>query len=126
GRQGQPPTPPLNLVGDYGGGSLYLALGIMCAVFESGRSGRGQVVDAAIVDGAASLMTSYYGVHAAGLVDEARGTNVNDSGSYFYEVYECADGEWISVAPIEGKFHDTLFRLLEIDTAGLPDQWDRE
>lgn len=126
GRQGQPPTPPLNLVGDYGGGSLYLALGIMCAVFEAGKSGRGQVVDAAIVDGAASLMTSHYGLHAAGLLDEARGSNVDDSGSYFYEVYECADGKWISIASIEDKFHQELFRRLEIDPAGLPDQWDSD
>jgi crotonobetainyl-CoA:carnitine CoA-transferase CaiB-like acyl-CoA transferase len=115
GRQGQVPTPPLNLVGDFGGGSLYLALGILSALLERQKSGLGQVVDAAIVDGAASLMTQFYGMAAAGLWDTARGTNVLDSGAPFYDVYECADGRLISVAPIEHKFLQQLIRLI-----GLP------
>ena len=125
GRKGGPPTPPLNLVGDFGGGSLYLAFGVMCAVFEAGRTGQGQVVDAAMVDGAASLMTSYFGHFASGLMTDRRGENMNDSGAYFYDVYECADGLWVSLAPIEQKFHAELFQRLEIETSDLPDQWDR-
>jgi alpha-methylacyl-CoA racemase len=125
GRQGQPPTPPLNLVGDFGGGALYLAFGIMCALFEAGRSGKGQVVDAAIVDGTASLMTSFFGTYGAGLTTDARGTNATDSGSHFYDVYECADGRFVSLAPIEAKFHAELLQRLEIDPASVPKQWDK-
>jgi alpha-methylacyl-CoA racemase len=125
GRHGQPPTPPLNLVGDFGGGAMYLAFGVMCAMFEASRSGLGQVVDAAMVDGVASLMTSYYGGHAGGLISEERGTNTTDSGSYYYDAYECADGGYVSVAAIEAKFHAELFRLLEIDTTALPKQSDK-
>lgn len=125
GRKGSPPTPPLNLIGDYGGGALYLAYGLMCAVFEAGRTGKGQVVDAAMVDGAASLMIGYYGHLASGFAEEERGVNFNDSGAYFYEVYQCADGEWVSLAPIEGKFHAELLDRLGLDAADLPEQWDK-
>jgi alpha-methylacyl-CoA racemase len=125
GRAGQPPTPPLNLLGDFGGGALYLAFGLLCALFEAQRSGKGQVVDAAIVDGTASLMTQFHGLLAAGLMNHERGTNMVDSGAPFYDVYECADGRWVSVAPIEGKFHAELLRLLEIDPATMPAQMDR-
>jgi alpha-methylacyl-CoA racemase len=125
GRQGQPPTPPLNLVGDFGGGALYLAFGIMAALFEAGRSGKGQVVDAAIVDGTASLMTSFFGTYGAGIATDVRGTNATDSGSHFYDVYECADGKFVSVASIEDKFHAELLRRLEIDPASVPKQWDK-
>jgi alpha-methylacyl-CoA racemase len=127
GRQGQPPTPPLNLIGDFGGGALYLAFGVVCGILEAQRSGRGQVVDAAMVDGAASLMTSFFGMMAAGLGSHERGTNTLDTGSHFYEVYECADGRWISVAAIEGKFYAELLRRLDIDPATMPSQqMDRE
>jgi crotonobetainyl-CoA:carnitine CoA-transferase CaiB-like acyl-CoA transferase len=127
GRQGQPPTPPLNLIGDFGGGALYLAFGVVCGILEAQRSGRGQVVDAAMVDGAASLMTGFFGMMAAGLGSHERGTNVLDTGSHFYEVYECADGRWISVAAIEGKFYAELLRRLDIDPATMPSQqMDRE
>jgi alpha-methylacyl-CoA racemase len=126
GRRGQKPTPPLNLVGDFGGGALYLAFGIMCALHEASRSGQGQVVDAAMIDGAASLMTSAYGAFAAGSVSDERGTNTLDSGAYFYEVYECADGSFISIAAIEEKFHTELLRRLDLDPAELPAQWQRE
>ena len=125
GRAGQPPTPPLNLVGDYGGGALYLALGVMSALFERQASGLGQVVDAAIVDGTASLMTVFAGMARQGLVDDARGTNVVDSGAYFYDVYECADGRWISVGAIEPKFYQELLEGLGLDPASMPRQHDR-
>ena len=125
GRAGAPPTPPLNLVGDFGGGALYLVVGVLAAIIEARHSGRGQVVDAAMVDGASSLMTSIYGGRASGRLSGPRGTNVTDSGAYFYEVYECADGRYVSVAAIEAKFHAELLRLLEIDPATMPPQMDR-
>jgi alpha-methylacyl-CoA racemase len=120
GRAGQPPTPPLNLVGDYGGGALYLAFGIVCALLEAQKSGRGQVVDAAMIDGAASLMTPFYGLFAAGLHDGQRGENFLDSGAPYYDVYLCADGRYLSVAPIEMKFRDEFYRLIDLDTTSLP------
>ena len=126
GRHGQPPTPPLNLIGDFGGGALYLAFGVVCGILEAQRSGRGQVVDAAMVDGAASLMTSFFGMMAAGLGSHERGTNTLDTGSHFYEVYECSDGRWISVAAIEGKFYAELLLRLDIDPTTLPPQMDRD
>ncbi|MGG4053954.1 CaiB/BaiF CoA-transferase family protein [Delftia tsuruhatensis] len=125
GRPGQPPTPPLNLVGDFGGGALYLALGMLAAMLEARSSGQGQVVDAAIVDGTASLATSLFGLQAAGLLDARRGHNVLDSGAPYYDVYECADGKWVSVAPIEGKFYRELLERLGLDPAALGGQNDR-
>src|SRR5215469_1182503 len=125
GRAGGPPTPPLNLVGDFGGGALYLVMGVLAAIIDARQSGRGQVVDAAMVDGASSLMTSIYGGKASGRLAGPRGTNITDSGAYFYEVYECADGKYVSVAAIEAKFHAELLRLLEIDPATMPPQMDR-
>ena len=125
GRRGQPPTPPLNLLGDFAGGSLYLAFGLVCGILEARRSGQGQIVDAAMVDGAASLMTAAVGAVAAGLATHERGTNHLDTGAHFYNVYECADGGWISVAPIEGKFYAELLRRLDIDPATMPPQMDR-
>ena len=126
GRCGQPPTPPLNLIGDFGGGALYLAFGVVCGVLEAQRSGRGQVVDAAMVDGTASLMTAFHGLMAGGLGSHERGTNILDTGAHFYEVYECADGRWISVAAIEGKFYAELLRRLDIDPATMPPQMEQE
>ena len=125
GRSGQPPTPPLNLVGDFGGGGLYLALGMLAALLEARRSGQGQVVDAAIVDGTASLATSIFGMHAAGLLG-ARGENILDGGAPYYDVYRCLDGKYICVAPIEPKFYAELCRLLEIDPSSLGAQNDRQ
>jgi alpha-methylacyl-CoA racemase len=115
GRHGAKPTPPLNLGADFGGGALYLSFGVACALLEAQRSGKGQIVDAAMTDGAASLMTIFYGLHAAGLHKLERGTNLLDSGSAIYDVYECADGGFISIAPIELKFRKELFGLI-----GLP------
>ena len=129
GRAGEPPTPPLNLVGDYGGGALYLALGLVSAVLEARGTGRGQVVDVAMIDGATSLMAKFFGQHAAGLArgepNGVRGTNLLDSGAYFYDVYACADNRWMAVGAIEAKFHALLLQRMEIDASALPDQWDR-
>jgi alpha-methylacyl-CoA racemase len=115
GRAGSKPTPPLNLAADFGGGALYLAFGVACALLEAQRSGKGQVVDAAMTEGAASLMTMFYGLYAAGLQRLERGTNLLDTGSAIYDTYECSDGLFISVAAIELKFRKVLFECL-----GLP------
>jgi alpha-methylacyl-CoA racemase len=112
-------------VGDYGGGALYLVTGLLAAIISARSTGIGQVVDAAMVDGALSLMTPIYAMHAGGRLTGPRGENQLDSGAYFYEVYECADGQYISIASIEAKFHAELLRLLEIDPSSLPDQRDR-
>ena len=125
GRAGQAPVPPLNLVGDYGGGALYLVVGVLAALLEARISGQGQVVDTAMVDGAASLMAAPFGMFAAGLLTRDRGTNILDSGAYFYEVYECADGKFVSVAAIEGKFHAEMLRLMDLDPAIVNNQMDR-
>src|SRR5581483_4035168 len=93
GRRGEGPTPPLNLVGDFGGGGLLLAFGMVCALLEAQRSGKGQVVDAAMVDGASSLMAMWWGLRGQGLNNLERGTNMLDSGAHFYDAYECADGK---------------------------------
>jgi len=125
GREGQPPSIPLNLLGDYAGGSLYLALGILAGVLEARQSGKGQVVDAAIVDGAAHLATTFFGMLAAGIWKEGRGTNITDSGSPFYDCYPCKDGKFISIGPIESKFYDQLLSLMDIDPLSLGVQMDR-
>lgn len=125
GRKDQPPTPPLNLVADYGGGAMYLALGVLAALVEARSSGQGQIVDAAMIDGVLSLMTAFYGLKAAGLHHDERGTNMLDSGAPYYEVYSCADGGYMSVAAIEPKFRVELIRLLALDGKGLPDLDDR-
>jgi len=126
GRRGAPPTPPLNLIGDFGGGALYLALGICAALYEARRSGQGQVVDAAMVDGAASLMSSIYGMRASGLQNDRRGENILDSGAHFYDVYETADGKFISIASIEKKFYAEFLQRTGLEGETLPEQMDRE
>lgn len=125
GRKDQPPSPPLSLVGDLGGGALYLAFGMLAAMIEARSSGKGQVVDAAISDGTAHLMTNFHGMRAAGLMSLERGTNFSDSGAPFYDVYECADGRYVSVAPIEGKFFELLVEKIGLSLADLPAQNDR-
>lgn len=125
GRRGEAPTPPLNLVGDFAGGSLYLAFGIMSALWERQRSGKGQVVDAAITDGTASLLTSLFGTRQAGLAVAERGANHADSGAFFYDAYECSDGKFVSIGAIEGKFWADLGRRLGIDLSDFPKQADR-
>jgi crotonobetainyl-CoA:carnitine CoA-transferase CaiB-like acyl-CoA transferase len=126
GHRGQRPTQPLNIIGDFAGGALYLALGVVAAILEARQSGQGQVVDAAMIDGAASLMTSFHGAVAAGLANHERGTNHLDGGAHFYNAYECADGRWISVAAIEAKFYAELLRRLDLDPATMTPQMDRD
>jgi alpha-methylacyl-CoA racemase len=125
GRRGKAPVPPLNLVGDFGGGALYLALGIVAGLLETQKSGKGQVVDAAMVDGAASLMTVIYGLRGSGLWTENRGENMLDTGAHYYDVYETSDGKYISVGSIEAKFYDELLRLSGLKNQELPRQQDR-
>ncbi|HEY5424238.1 MAG TPA: CaiB/BaiF CoA-transferase family protein [Ilumatobacteraceae bacterium] len=116
GRQGQAPVPPLNMVGDFGGGGMFLAFGMVCAILEAQRSGSGQVVDAAMVDGSAVLMSMFWTMRGIGLFDEQhRGTNLLDTGAHFYDVYECADANYISVGSIEPKFYAELLRLTGLD-----------
>lgn len=124
GRPGQAPAPPLNLVGDFAGGTLYLVVGVLAALQERQRSGRGQVVDAAIVDGVASLMTQPFGSLAAGVITTERGTNVTDGGAPFYDAYECADGRWITLAAVESRFYAEALLVLGLDGL-LERQWDR-
>ncbi len=126
GTEGSQPVPPLNLVGDFGGGALYLAFGVCAALLEARTSGQGQVVDAAMVDGAASLLSSIFGLYASGAWQLDRGSNVLDTGAYYYGTYQCADDEWISIAPIEGKFHAELLQRLGLTTDDVPSQHDRE
>jgi alpha-methylacyl-CoA racemase len=120
GRAGQRPVPPLNLVGDYGGGGMLLAFGIVCALVERARSGRGQVVDAAMVDGAASLMTIIHGLRHMGIWTDRRGENLLDTGAHFYDVYETADGKYISVGAIEPQFYEELIQRLKLEGEDLP------
>ncbi|MFC5745618.1 CaiB/BaiF CoA transferase family protein [Actinomadura rugatobispora] len=115
GRAGDAPVPPLNYVGDFGGGGMLLAVGICAALAERASSGRGQVVDAAMVDGAALLNTFMYGMRAMGRWGDERGTNLLDTGAPFYEVYETADGGWVSVGAIEPKFFAELVERLGLD-----------
>jgi alpha-methylacyl-CoA racemase len=116
GRDGQAPVPPLNMVGDFGGGGMFLAFGVVCALLEAQRSGVGQVVDAAMVDGTATLMSMFWAFKSIGLFDEnRRGTNLLDTGAPFYDVYRCADGEYISVGSIEPQFYAELLRLTGLD-----------
>ena len=125
GRRGAPPTPPLNLVGDFGGGALYLALGVVAALHEARESGKGQTVDAAMIDGAASLMTSAYALRAAGVSDAPRGENILDSGAHFYDVYETSDGRHVSVAPVEPKFYAELLQRIGLEPGDAPHSADR-
>ncbi|MBC5762969.1 CaiB/BaiF CoA transferase family protein [Ramlibacter albus] len=130
GRQGAAPTPPLNLVGDFGGGGLMLAYGMLAALWCVQRGGPGQVVDAAMVDGAAALMTSMFGLYGAGAHLGDRGTNLLDSGAPHYDVYRCADGEYVSVAPIELKFRSELLERLGVAADSMnfddPSRWREE
>jgi alpha-methylacyl-CoA racemase len=125
GRRGQPPTPPLNLVGDFGGGGLMLAFGMVCALLERARSGKGQVVDAAMVDGAATLMTIFHAAQQSGWWREERGTNLLDTGAPFYDVYETADARYVSIGSIEPQFYAELRKLTGLDETDSGAQLDR-
>ncbi|MEO6987892.1 MAG: CaiB/BaiF CoA-transferase family protein [Aquihabitans sp.] len=126
GRAGEQPTPPLNLVGDFGGGGMMLAFGICAALLESGRSGEGQVIDAAMVDGAASLMSMTWSLRAMGVWNDERGTNMLDTGAHFYDTYETADGRYVSIGSIEPQFYAELLRLTGLEGEDLPHQMDRK
>jgi alpha-methylacyl-CoA racemase len=125
GRRGEAPVPPLNLVGDFGGGGVYLAFGVACGIIEARASGQGQVIDAAMVDGAASLMTMTHSFRAMGVWDDERGTNILDTGAHYYDVYETADGQYVSVGSIEHQFYDELLRLVGLEGEDLPWQNDK-
>ena len=125
GRRGSAPVPPLNLVGDFGGGGMYLAFGVVCALLEAGRSGRGQVVDAAMVDGAASLAAAVFGLRAKGMWNDERGDNILDSGAPWYDVYETQDGKYVAIGSIEGRFYGELLRLTGLTGEALPPQWEK-
>jgi alpha-methylacyl-CoA racemase len=126
GRRGEAPVPPLNLIGDFGGGALYLAFGVVAGLLETQKSGKGQVIDTAMVDGAASLMTAIYGMHGAGFWTDERGANVLDTGAHYYDVYETSDGKYISIGSIEGKFYEELLRLSGLKKEELAPQNDRK
>ena len=116
GRAGEKPVPPLNMVGDYGGGGMFLAFGVVCALLEAQRSGQGQVVDTAMVDGSAILMSMFWTLKEVGMFNEnARGTSLLDTGAHFYDVYECADGNHISIGSIEPQFYAELLRLTGLE-----------
>jgi alpha-methylacyl-CoA racemase len=121
-----PPSIPLNLLGDYAAGGLYLALGILSAVFEARGSGRGQIVDAAMIDGLGSLMTHQFGFLGSGNWLPKRGSNFLDGGAPWYNVYRTRDDGYVSAAPIEPKFYRNFLGVLGLDPADLPDQMDRE
>ncbi|MBP1632715.1 MAG: hypothetical protein H6Q11_1003 [Acidobacteria bacterium] len=124
GRAGGPPVPPLNLVADFGGGGMLAALGVLAALWERQRSGLGQVVDAAMVDGSALLTAMFHGMRAAGLWTDDRGTNLLDSGAPFYDCYETADGRFVAVGALEPQFYVALCAGLGLDPATLPSQYD--
>jgi alpha-methylacyl-CoA racemase len=125
GRAGERPVPPLNLVGDFGGGGMLLAVGVLAALLERERSGQGQVIDAAMVDGSALLASFLYGLRAAGAWQDERGTNVLDGGAPFYDTYATADGKHMAVGALEPKFYAELLDRLGLAGTGLPSQYDR-
>jgi len=127
GRVDTGPVPPLNMVGDFGGGGMLLAFGVVCGILEAARSGTGQVIDAAMVDGSAVLMSMFWAFSAMGVHDpDSRGTNLLDTGAHFYDVYRCADDAYISIGSIEPQFYAELMRLLDLtDDPDFATQMDR-
>ncbi len=131
GRKGEKPTPPINLVGDFGGGGMLQAFGVVCALLEAQKSGSGQVVDAAMVDGAATLMTMIWSFSAMGIWSDTKGENLLDTGAHFYDTYETSDGKYVSIGSIEPQFYDELLQLtgledhLEAKGTELPYQHDK-
>jgi alpha-methylacyl-CoA racemase len=125
GRRGEKPTPPLNLVGDFGGGGMLLAFGVACGLVECKASGRGQVVDAAMVDGAAILMTMMHAMRQMGVWREERGANMLDTGAHFYDTFETADGKYVSIGSIEAQFYAELLEKIGLAGEDLPRQMDR-
>ncbi|MCK9515243.1 MAG: CaiB/BaiF CoA-transferase family protein [Ottowia sp.] len=131
GRAGEKPVVPLNYIGDFGGGAMLLAVGVLAALYERGQSGRGQVIDAAMTDGAALLSAMMYGMHAAGQWNNRRGTNLLDGGAHFYDTYACADGRWVAIGAIEPQFYALLRERCglasdaEFDAQMDPARWPR-
>ena len=125
GQPGLPPPPPLNLVADLGGGAMYLAVGVLAAAMAARASGRGQVVDAAMIDGVANLMSAFQAFRQQGTWTANRGENIVDGGAPFYGTYETADGRYVAVGAIEPQFYAALLGVLDLDAATLPDQNDR-
>jgi alpha-methylacyl-CoA racemase len=120
------PTPPINLVGDFGGGGMLMAYGIACGLLSAGRTGQGQVVDAAMIDGSATLMMMMWAFRHMGIWEEERGVNILDTGAHFYDTYETADGKWVAIGAIEPQFYAELLRLSGLDQRDdLPHQMDR-
>jgi len=125
GRAGGKPTPPINLVGDFGGGGMFMAFGVVCGILEAQRSGKGQVLDVAMVDGSAILMTMMWGLKQIGFWDERMGENVLDTGAPFYDTYETSDGKFISLGSLEPQFYAELIQRLGLEGEDLPQQMDR-
>ena len=125
GRKGEKPVPPLNLVGDFGGGGMLLAFGLVCALLESQKSGEGQVVDAAMVDGTASLMAMFYSMSAGGAFSDQRGSNMLDGGAHFYDTYETKDGKHVCIGSIEPQFYAELIEKAGLDSERYSAQMDQ-
>jgi alpha-methylacyl-CoA racemase len=125
GRAGERPAPPLNLVGDFGGGSMFLVTGVLAALWERQRSGRGQVVDAAMVDGTSALLQMTWALRGAGAWTDERAVNLLDGGAPFYDTYTCADGRWVAIGALEPQFYAALLTGLGLDGEDLPAQLDR-
>lgn len=125
GRRGERPIAPLNLIGDMGGGGMALAYGVVCALIHARRTGVGQVVDAAMIDGAALLATTIHGARATGMATDDRGTNLLDTGAPFYETYECADGRYVAVGPLEPRFYEMFAERAGLDLEAWPEQYDQ-
>ena len=126
GRAGEKPVPPLNLVGDFGGGGMFLAFGVVCAILEAGKSGKGQVLDVSMVEGSAVLMQMMYAYLAGKTWVDQRGVNLLDGGAYFYDSYETLDGKYIAIGAIEPQFYQRLMELAELDENTFGKQWDLE
>jgi alpha-methylacyl-CoA racemase len=125
GRKGERPSPPLNLVGDYGGGALYLAMGLLAGIINVKNGGKGQVIDVAMTDGAASLSTMFFGMKAMGVWTDDRESNLLDGGAHFYDTYECSDGKWVSIGSIEPQFYALLLEKAAITDPEFNSQMDR-
>ena len=126
GLAGDKPVPPLNLVGDFGGGGMLLAFGMVCGLLEAARSGQGQVIDAAMIDGTAALMAMFYSMTAVGMWKDERGMNLLDTGSHFYNTYETSDGKYVSIGSIEPQFYAELLERAELDKEVFGVQMDRD
>src|SRR5688572_5146032 len=126
GPSGGAPVPPLNLIGDFGGGGMLLAFGVVCAMLEAARSGKGQVVDAAMTDGSAALMAAVSGIRARGGWSNERGTNLLDGGAPFYGTYQCKDGKWVSIGSLEPQFYELLREKAGLEKPSVNDRWAKE